>query len=320
MPEIISHWMLGKRILNEDSFEKEFSFIDKEAFLWGCQGPDILYFHRMMPWQSGSLRSYGSALHKGDPAPLLRSLAKVCRYCSDRKDYNVILSYSMGFCCHYCYDRLVHPLVYYNIELLEKTDERGVNYKYHALVESNLDLILLRREKGLTICDVDLGDCLPDCEGLDTSVALLYSLLLCDLYGVHTPRKQAITLTSDFLSGTKLRRDPHFIKKPVAELAEHFLPYVKPGIKGGALACRFYPKAHDTGFDYANMTNSVWFDPRDRSFRSNSSFFDLTSMAQFESMALINIFAEEVSCKGSGNFEEFTDGVNFSGIRWNLNE
>ena len=259
MPEIISHWMLGKRILNEDSFEKEFSFIDKEAFLWGCQGPDILYFHRMMPWQSGSLRSYGSALHKGDPAPLLRSLAKVCRYCSDRKDYNVILSYSMGFCCHYCYDRLVHPLVYYNIELLEKTDERGVNYKYHALVESNLDLILLRREKGLTICDVDLGDCLPDCEGLDTSVALLYSLLLCDLYGVHTPRKQAITLTSDFLSGTKLRRDPHFIKKPVAELAEHFLPYVKPGIKGGALACRFYPKAHDTGFDYANMTNSVWF-------------------------------------------------------------
>ena len=86
MADLISHWLLGKRILNDDSFAEAYPFLDREAFLWGCQGPDILFFHRMMPWQSGSLRSYGSSIHKGDPAavlprqnlPLLRGPAGLC--------------------------------------------------------------------------------------------------------------------------------------------------------------------------------------------------------------------------------------------------
>ena len=225
----------------------------------------------------------------------------------------------MGFCCHYCYDRLVHPLVHYNIELLEKTDERGSNYNYHALIESNFDLMMLRQEKGMSISDLDIMDCLPECEGIDRSVALMYSLLLCDLFGVHTSRKLSMTLADDFLAGVKLRKDTLFIKKPVAEFAERLLPYVKPGVRGGVLACRFYPKNYDTGFDYANITNCVWFDPRDKSFRSNLSFFDLTSMAEFESKALIEMFVEDVTHKGCGDFEGFTDGINFSGIKWDMN-
>ena len=117
MPDIISHWLLGKRILNEPGFKELFHHIDKEAFIWGCQGPDVLFFHRMMPWQSGSLRKYGSSVHSGNPSMLFNSLAKVCRYCSDRLDFNLILSYCIGFCSHYCYDRLVHPFVHYNMEL-----------------------------------------------------------------------------------------------------------------------------------------------------------------------------------------------------------
>lgn len=319
MPDIISHWLLGKRILNEPGFKELFHHIDKEAFIWGCQGPDVLFFHRMMPWQSGSLRKYGSSVHSGNPSMLFNSLAKVCRYCSDRPDFNLILSYCIGFCSHYCYDRLVHPFVHYNMELLEKTDERGKNYNYHAFVESNLDLMILKRDKGLSINELDIDDCLPECEGLDAAVALLYSLLLCDMYGVHTPRKPAMTLTEDFKFGTHLRKDPYFLKKPAAEFAERLLPYVRPGTKGGALACRFYPKSYDEGFDYANMTNSVWFDPRDKSFHSNMSFFDLTSMAQYESIVLMEMFVEDVKNKGCVNFEEFTDGVNFSGIKWDMN-
>lgn len=319
MSDLISHWLLGERIVSDDGFAKAYPFLDRNAFLWGCQGPDVLFFHRMMPWQSGSLRSYGSAIHKGDPAAVLRSLAKICRYCAGRQDYDIILSYSMGFCCHYCYDRLVHPLVHYNIELLEKTDERGSNYNYHALIESNFDLMMLRQEKGMSISDLDIMDCLPECEGIDRSVALMYSLLLCDLFGVHTSRKLSMTLADDFLAGVKLRKDTLFIKKPVAEFAERLLPYVKPGVRGGVLACRFYPKNYDTGFDYANITNCVWFDPRDKSFRSNLSFFDLTSMAEFESKALIEMFVEDVTHKGCGDFEGFTDGINFSGIKWDMN-
>ena len=319
MPDIISHWLLGEHILNNENLTAMQHF-DSDAFIWGCQGPDILFFHRMMPWQSGSLRSYGSAIHGGNPAVLFNSLAKVCRYCADHQNFDLIFSYSIGFCCHYCYDRLVHPMVHYNMELLEKTDERGKNYNYHALVESNLDLMMLKREKGMSINDFDLDCCLPEQEGLDQAVALLYSLLLCDIYSIHTPRKLAMLLIDDFRSGTRLRKDPMFIKRPTAEFAERLLPYVRPGTRGGVLACRFYPKTYDTGFDYANMTNSVWFDPRNRDFRSNMSFFDLTSLAQLESEKLIEMFASDVMCKGCGEFETFTDGINFSGVKWDMNQ
>ena len=320
MADLISHWLLGNRLLSEEAFTQQYPSLDRTAFLWGCQGPDILFYHRNMPWQSGSMRSYGSALHKGDPSKLFRSLAKVCRYCAGRKDYNLILSYSMGVCVHYCYDCLLHPLVHYNMELLKKTDERGTNYNYHGLVESNLDMMMLRHETGLAISEFDLMDCLPEREGLDEAVALLYSLLLCDVYGVHTPRKQAMTLVADFRFGTALRKDPYHIKKPAAKVAETILPYFRPGMKGGALACRFYEKTVESGFDYGNLSHSIWFEPKDRDVRSNMSVYDLTSFAQRASKDLIRMFVEEVANKGHADFEDFTGGVNFSGLRWDAED
>jgi hypothetical protein len=316
MPDIICHWLLGKRLISDEGLLSDYPFLNREAFLWGCQGPDILFYHRNMPWQTGSIRSYGAKIHAGDPVRMLRSLAKVCRYCADRKDAALILSYAMGFCAHYCYDRLGHPLVHYNMELLEKTDERGSRYKYHAVVESNLDIMMLRHDTGRSIADFDLNECLPECKGIDEAAALFYSLLLCDLFGVHTPRKQAMTLAGDFRFGTSLRKDPYHIKMPVARAAEHLLPYVRPEALEGALVTRFYGKTLDTGFDYGNLAHSVWFDPKDRSLRSNMSFYDLTSLAQFESKELIAMFVDHVSTKGSVDFEGFTGGVNFSGLKW----
>ena len=316
MPDIISHWLLGRRICKDSAFADLFPEINEAAFLWGCQGPDILFYHRNLPWQSGSLRSYGSAVHRSDPAKLLRSLGKVCRYCMGRQDFVLIYSYALGFCCHYCYDRTIHPLVHYNMELLEKTDEHGKNYNYHALIESNYDLMLLRHDTGMTVGELDLKDCLPECKGIDTAAAVVYSLLLCDMFGVHTPREAAVTLAGDFRANIALRNDSHSVKKQLAEWAEKLLPYVRPGTRGGALSCRFHPKEEDTSFDYGNMTGSVWFEPQDRSVRSNLNFYELTDRAQVEAMQLMELFSDEIEQRGSANFDLFTKGLTFGGLRW----
>lgn len=315
MPDLVSHWLLGNRLLNDAAITQKFPFLDQAAFLWGCQGPDILFYHRCMPWQKDSLLKYGSQIHGGDPTQVFRSLAKVCRYCRDREDFDLILSYALGFCCHYCYDRRVHPLVHYNIELLKKTDERGSNYRYHNLIESNYDIMLLRWDKGGKISDMKLTDCLPSCEGLEKAVALVYSLLLCDLYGIHPPRQSAMLLAEDFRNSIALRNDNHFIKKPVAEFLECLIPYVRPGTAGGVLSERFHAKSADSEFDYGNVTHNVWFDPRDTSVRSNLSFFDLTDMAQKESEELMELFIDDVIEKGGADFAAFTEGMNFSGSK-----
>lgn len=269
-----------------------------------------------MPWQSGSLKKYGGRLHTGDPTALLYSLAKICRYCRNMPDYPVIYSYALGFCCHYCYDRRLHPLVYYNVELLEKTDERGSHYRYHSDIECNLDIMLLRHETGRLMTDMSIKECLPPCDGIDTALARLYSLLLCDFCGIHTPRETAITLASDFRAGVALNDDSHAVKKTAATLAEQLLPLIKPNLQRGSLVGRFHNQTADMSFDYGNMLGSVWFNPFDRTQRSNLNFYELTDLAQDDTMELTALFADEVSRRGSANFYLFTRGINFKGQRF----
>lgn len=315
MPSIVSHMLLGQRICTDQAFTEKFPRLDKAAFLWGCQGPDILFFHRVLPWQSGSLRKYGSRLHSGDPTALLYSMAKICRYCRERDNFWQIYSYALGFCCHYCYDRRLHPLVYYNCELLEKTDERGSRYNYHMEIESNLDIMMLRHDAGKLICEIRQTDCLPECEGLEDSIALFYALLLCDMFGVHTPRSSTAVLTKDFIGFAAIFDDTHAVKKPLAEAAEYVLPYIRPGYRRGAITGRIHAQSEDMGFDYGNLLGNTWFNPWDKSERSNMNFYELTDAAQRETMQLADLFADEVAKKGSTNFALFTHGVNFSGSK-----
>lgn len=318
LPSIISHMLMGQRICGDPAFREHFPTLDQAAFLWGCQGPDILFFHRRLPWQTGSLRPFGGKLHSADPTELLTSMAKVCRYCRGKQNFTQIFSYALGVCCHYCYDRRLHPLVYYNCELLAKTDERGVDYNYHAEMETNLDIMLLRHDTGKLVRDIKLTDCLPDCVGLDDSIALFYALLLCDLYGIHTPRSQSSTLAEDFRTCTALLDDSYGFKKPLADTAEKWLSYVPligERFSRGSLTGHIHASTEDTGFDYGNLLGNVWFNPSDHSERSHLNFYELTDMAQTETMQLIGLFADEVEKKGSVSFALFTRGINFSGVR-----
>lgn len=313
MAAIISHMLLGERLLKDPTFLQQFPQLDREAFLWGCQGPDILFFHKRLPWQTGSLRRFGGLLHAGDPTALLHSLAKICRYCRSRENFSQIYSYALGFCCHYCYDRRLHPLVYYNCALLEKTDERGQRFAYHAEMETNLDIMLLRHDTGRQISEFRLTECLPECEGLANSVSLFFSLLLCDLYGLHTPRSDSSTLTSDFRAWTAMLDDAHAVKKPLAAAAEHLLPYIRPDFRRGSLSGKIHGQTADMSFDYGNLLGNVWFNPADRSEHSRLNFYELTDLAQAETLQLTKLFAQEVAQKGSVDFALFTRGINFSG-------
>ena len=316
MAGIVCHMLLGERILKEPSFGGKFPWLDREAFLWGCQGPDILFFHRRMPWQTGSLRRFGGMLHAGDPTALLMSLAKICRYCRTRENYHQVASYALGFCCHYCYDRALHPLVYYNCALLEKTDERGERFAYHAETETNLDIMLLRHETGRLMSEFHLTECLPECAGLSESVSLFFSLLLCDLYGIHTPRSDAASLTSDFRAWAAVLDDAHAVKKPLVSAVEHLLPLVRPAFKHGTFSGQIHGKTADFSFDYGNLLGNVWFNPADRAERSRLDFYGLTDLAQRDTLLLTDLFAEEVTQKGSVDFALFTKGLNFSGAKY----
>ena len=49
MPAVLSHYLLGERVYNKLS--AEIDGLDRNTFLWGANGPDIFFAHRVMPWQ-----------------------------------------------------------------------------------------------------------------------------------------------------------------------------------------------------------------------------------------------------------------------------
>lgn len=310
MPAAFSHWLLGKRIINNSSFLEQFPEINQSAFLWGCQGPDIFFYHRLLPWQKkDSIREYGNILHDCNPTVLFNSLGKVCRYCNDTENFLTIYSYALGFCCHYCYDRLLHPLVYYNTALLEKTDERGNKYKYHCDIEANMDIILLRSETGLLTNEISMKDCLPPYSNLDKSVSVLYTLLLMDMYAFRPSKTSSMTLTSDFIANIGLLDDSRAIKKPIVSAAEKILPNISEGSFSGLI----HAVSEDMSFDYANLLKNTWFNPANRCQKSNMNLYEITDAAQRDTMELIGLFADVVKYKYSTDFAEFTCGINFEG-------
>jgi hypothetical protein len=103
--------------------------------------------------------------------------------------------------------------------------------------------------------------------------------------------------------------DRYGIKKPLISAAEKILPNVKEGTVSGYI----HAVSEDMNFDYANLLGNTWFNPDNRSERSNMNLCEITDAAQRDSMELIRLFAASVGDKHSADFAKFTRGINFGG-------
>ena len=96
MPAFATHCVFALELAEELQKTAEFK-LNKNALLIGAQGPDIFFFHRALPWQSGkTLRKVGSAMHRADPALIFD---KLYEYCETAENKSVAKSYAFGSVC-----------------------------------------------------------------------------------------------------------------------------------------------------------------------------------------------------------------------------
>lgn len=153
MPAIITHHQFAQEMLTLPAL----SFISNEreqnAFLLGSQGPDPLFFCVISPSLS-AYRAMGSLMHSKKPAELLLTISKSPTLAPSNMQ-ETVRAFCAGFLCHYLLDRAAHPFVYAQqyalcsagIDGLDKHDGREV----HAVIESELDELILYTHKGKTI-------------------------------------------------------------------------------------------------------------------------------------------------------------------------
>ena len=290
MPAAITHYYHSQRVLEE--IKPLFPQCQEDAFTWGAQGPDFFFCHRFLPWQRGEkLDMYAESLHDTPPSQTLSVMRDY--YWSSGKD-PVSLSYIYGFLCHYALDRLAHPFVEYGAARLLELHPDQTGEVFHNQIESALDVIILRYERGELPTDFNLKRTLPKNLPVQQKIAALYSDILERLYGKKIPQSLVLQATKDGRQIFGLLNDRTSLKKNLVEKFE----------KVRKISCHIRPMSEGDE-DYANLLHSEWHWPMDSKEIHDESFFDLFEAAVPQAVHLILNYLD------SENLRELTQDIPF---------
>ena len=289
MPAMVTHYLFERRVAA--ILKKEgHPVADRELAEIGAQGPDIFFFHRVMPWQRGvSHVPEGKKLHKISPARLFEGFREVINR-TEEPDRTRMIGYVQGFFCHYALDRAAHPFVLYWQDRLakEQPDYGTTPNQYHFRIESALDTLTLRRETGRLMKDFNLTTVLPpDTDGRQIVVGRLFKPLFDHLLGTVDAQVKNISLApADMRQALFFMTDRAMLRqklllRPVERLSRH-----------GHFASSLM-RPLDTGdWDYGNEAHREWHNPFDASYTSRDSFADLYDLAAAEAADMIRAFVQ----------------------------
>ncbi len=277
MPAAMTHYIHAQKVMKE--LDARGIDTDAKMVLWGAQGPDIMYFHRAMPYQLGkSLRRVGSFLHKSGPERFFRIMAELCR-----NAYSDVLSYAYGFLCHYSLDRTAHPYVYAMQEAYAEREGVKYNHSYiHNAIEHNIDVIILKKEKSLRPAEVNIDDMLsPDESVIKRQSELLSAVLAETMQDQKVTAKKIGQAFSDMRRNTLMMIDRGAKKKIVLRL-EKILH------TGPALSSLIEGEESDGMMDYMNLERNDWRNPFDKDSKASSeTFYEVLDRAVCDTVKLI---------------------------------
>jgi hypothetical protein len=136
----------------------------RTSFALGCQGPDIFY-HSQRRKPAGL--EYGALLHRRGYGIFTSGLLKLglpdpppdeedIRLGRREKGISALGAYSLGFMTHALLDRAAHPYIVYKSGWHDPAKPETAKYKgAHAFLERILDVLMLRRLRGMEIWDWD---------------------------------------------------------------------------------------------------------------------------------------------------------------------
>ncbi len=131
MPAVYAHHRFGNNVLAACRNDVARTAIESYPDLYGIglQGPDILFYYA--PLRSNPYKAAGGALHDAPAAPFFASAAARV---SGRPEGQALLSYLLGFVCHFALDNACHSYIEYEI---------GASGHSHLSIETALDAALM---------------------------------------------------------------------------------------------------------------------------------------------------------------------------------
>jgi hypothetical protein len=278
MPAPITHYLQSRRTLNSVGCS-DFTPADLDAFSWGAQGPSFLLHAKGK--QSLSLRKFGLRLCRADPASLLNDWNKAS---AQSPDDLIQCSYFLGLVCFYSMERTSAPFVHAQSLSLHRLHPEYPWHFCRTLVETSLDIIILRYERAILPTNFPLPLTAPKDKAVQEKIAGLYSAFSQELYGTAVDKESVLVAEQDYRRFLRLQTDSTGLKRLYFERKER---------KNGKFRCSccFRGIMEDGDFDYANIQGGLWLS-QDGQESHCTTFLDLYEDSIEKSTCLMKKFPE----------------------------
>lgn len=246
MPSVMTHYLLAKRIEEyiSETFPQE--EIDEKALLWGAQGPDFMFSFKTDG--ENAMRAFAADIHKTNAEKTINFIADYGKKTNNK----TAKSYALGFFTHFALDSICHPFVLYGAKALSEQKTNMNEHICHNLIETNLDVIMLRYEKGMITNELPLKKCAPKDKFLPQHIAILYTFLGKSVFNKEYNMDHILKSVYDYEKELKKLNDYTGFKKDLAAKKErrHNLPPQR--------SVKYRGLTEDDDFDYANISNKEW--------------------------------------------------------------
>ncbi|MBO4538518.1 MAG: zinc dependent phospholipase C family protein, partial [Erysipelotrichaceae bacterium] len=227
MPSIIAHSLCGEKALLTCDADQLRRMINRQkwAFIYGCQGPDFLFFYHALPIydqkRAGQVSRLATQMHE-------KKVNEAFRYMLDwlRKDpHDILVAYVAGWLSHHALDVQVHPYVYWRTGTPERHGDQD-----HQRLEAQI-------ERGLLdYLDIDMKDYLPFRQMKHRSeknarIAEMISGMLDEVYDFEFSVRECEEALQQFYRLEKMLSDPSGRKRRLIGACERLM-----GVPGKATA------------------------------------------------------------------------------------
>lgn len=307
MPAIITHDQFGREALNGAAAGVVANERERNAFLLGNQGPDPLFYCVANP-TTAKHHDLGGIMHHSEPSALLHALAQSLVYVPAAA-HPLAKAYIAGFLCHYLLDRAEHPLVYAQQYALCDAGIDGLSEKdgseVHAIIESDLDEMMLWTREGKTIATFD-----PHKEILKADrqslaiISYLVSMTVRDAYGKEVSPDLFTKSVLGFRRIQHVFHSAHGVKRAALGTVERKFR------KHSFVQAMSHRAVELEESEFDNHQRAAWINPFTKAV-STASFQDLFNQAlEQAAVAIPEITSGEFTMEQA---RKLTLGLNFSG-------
>ena len=143
MADFVSHHLFGRQALTVFPAPAQRAAACRPAcFFWGCQGPDPLFYRKIL--LGSPLHKLGNRMHSEKTDELFAALSRAVRDLSGDAQ-EIAAAYFYGFVCHYALDSEIHPYVYCRqVQFCTENPKLSAS-AVHSRIESDIDYLLYER-------------------------------------------------------------------------------------------------------------------------------------------------------------------------------